>query len=96
MLFALSSDSISCSKLSKATSFSSRECVGDWIWAMDSFIRSASDGPPKRALSAPVSMGRKGCEVLFVVGAEASAGVLFSMDHFRRFVRFGSCAMVGG
>ena len=63
---------------------------------MDSFIRSASEGPPKMASSALVSIGRDGCEVPLVLGADGSAGVLFSRDHFRRFVRLGSCAMMGG
>ncbi len=58
MLFALSRFSISCSKLSKATSLSWRGTDGDSRAAMDSFIRSASDGPPRRALRASGLMGR--------------------------------------
>jgi len=45
---------MSCSKLSKATSLSSRVISGseDFMACIDAIIRSASDGPPKRALSA--------------------------------------------
>ena len=48
MLLALSSDSISCSKLSKATILFSRSTSGEYSAAMADFIRSASEGPPKR------------------------------------------------
>lgn len=46
MLFALSMFSISCSKLSNAMSLLSRDVWGDWMAAIDSFMRSASEGPP--------------------------------------------------
>lgn len=52
MLFALSICSISCSKLSKATNLFGSDMSGERIAAIDSFIKSASEGPPMSALSA--------------------------------------------
>lgn len=70
---------------------------------MDSFIRSASEGPPKRALRASGLIGRLGgADVAFesVVGEssegwEAVAEVeVFSIDHLKRSFSFGSMIMV--
>lgn len=93
MLFALSSDSINCSKLSNAMSLSERGIEESRIEFMDSFIRSASDGPPNMAFKTDGSMGRDccGCSLVSVVG---SVGLLFSIDHFRRLDRLGSCVML--
>ncbi len=87
-LLALSRFSISCSKLSKATSLSSREISGseERIASIDSFIRSASLGPPKRAFSASALMVWVGGAALGSV-AEAEE---FSTLHFRRVAIFGS------
>lgn len=96
MLFALSRFSISCSKLSKAVSLSARAMVGDWMAAMDSFIRSASEGPPRRAERAAALRGRAGLgEVVLVVVVDGSVGGVseFSMLHFRSWFMPGS--MVG-
>ena len=87
MLFALSMLSISCSKLSKATSLSSSEMSADWIAAIDSRIRSASLGPPMSTLRASafrlVVRGAGGGEVGEVVE-------VFSRLHFRRLFMPGS------
>ena len=93
MLFALSRFSISCSKLSKAVSLSGSPTWGDCMAAMDSFIRSASEGPPRRALRASALRGRpEGRSALgSVVEVGSVEGVSeFSMLHFRSWFMPGS------
>ena len=111
MLFALSRLSISCSKLSKATSLLGSVMSGERMAAMDSFIRSASEGPPKRALRASALTGRLGAAEVAsgsvvvedsLVGWEAVMEVeivgveLFSMDHLKRSFSLGSMMAVCG
>lgn len=93
-LLALSRFSISCSKLSKAVILSSRVISGsvDRIADMDMFIRSASEGPPKRALRASGLIGR---EEGVLPSAEGGVAVeVFSTLHFRRDWRLGSIVRV--
>jgi len=73
---------MSCSKLSKAMSLSSRVSSGsgERIAVMEEIIRSASEGPPKSAFSA------SGFRCRFVGGpVEGSLAVVeeFSTLHFR-------------
>ena len=72
-------------------SFSGSGEVEDWMVAMEAFIRSASEGPPKRVERALGSMGREegGCRVA-EGSVEVELGTEFSMDHFKRLVRCGS------
>ena len=84
-LFALSMFSTSCSKLSKAVSLLGSVASGCSMTVMASRIRSASEGPPMRALRASVSMGRTGgggCS-----GSESLEAAEFSIDHWRRELR---------
>ena len=80
-MLALSSDSISCSKLSNAVSLESRGVSGERRMVMADFMRSASDGPPKRDWRAVGLRGRD--EESEVVDGVVEL-VLFSMDHLRR------------
>ena len=76
-----------------ATSLLGSVICGDRTVAMDSFIRSASEGPPKRVLRASALMGRpEGREALgSVVLVGSVEGVSeFSMLHFRSWFRPGS------
>jgi len=99
-LLALSRFSISCSKLSKATSLSGRERSDEVerIADMDSFIKSASLGPPIRAFMS------SGSRVLWIRGVSSvplvpfswglkALGSEFLMPHWSILFRFGS--MVG-
>ena len=98
MLFALSKLSINCSKLSKATSLLESAMSVERIAAMDSFIRSASEGPPKRALRASGLIGRLGGAEVALESAvwdssegwEVVAEEVFSMDHLKRSFSLGS------
>lgn len=101
MLFALSICSISCSKLSKATNLFASEMSGDWIAAMDSFIKSASEGPPISAWSASAlrlwledweASRLAGLAGSVTVELEVEEGVVFSIPHLRR--RFSPGSMV--
>lgn len=91
-MFALSRFSISCSKLSNATILSETVTSGSEVVIadMEETIRSASEGPPKRAASA------SGLSVLWGGGAVGSAAVEeeFSTLHFRRVDMLGSIAVV--
>ena len=89
-LLALSIVSISCSRLSKATSLSGRVVCGERMAVMDCFIKSASEGPPKRALRAS---GLGGGRAVGAWGSEVSVDEAFSMLHFRSWFIPGS--MVG-
>lgn len=99
-LFALSRDSMSCSKLSKAMSLFSRVVVGSWRTSIAAFIRSASEGPPMRAerISGLRSLRGAGWE-RGGEGAEGSAEGLetveCSIPHLRRLVRFLSILFEG-
>lgn len=90
MLFALSMLSISCSKLSNAMSLFSRDMSGDWMAVIDSFMRSASEGPPIKDLRASALMGRVegssalGSAFAEVLSREAS---VFSILHLRSWFR---------
>ena len=93
MLFALSRFSINCSKLSKAMSLFSSVLSSDNIAAIDCFIKSASEGPPKSELRASALIGRPEGRsalgsVVEVGSAEASAE--FSMLHLRSWFMPGS------
>lgn len=81
MLFALSMFSTISSKLSKAVSLSSREMVGDWMAAMEVFMRSASEGPPIKDLRASALRGRS--EGFVVAGESFRDASVFSMLHLR-------------
>ena len=76
-----------------ATSLFSSVICGDSTAAMDSFIRSASDGPPRRELRASALMGRpEGRSALGSVVEVGSAEAVseFSMLHFKSWFRPGS------
>lgn len=100
MLFALSICSISCSKLSKATILFASEMSGDWIAAMDSFIKSASEGPPISALSASAlrlwldDWGASRLAESVEVELEVEEGNEFSIPHLRRRFSPGSMMKV--
>ena len=66
---------------------------GDRTVAMDSFIRSASEGPPKRVLRASALMGRP--EGRSALGSVVLVGSVegfseFSMPHFKSWFMPGS------
>lgn len=66
--------------------------MGERMAAMESFIRSASEGPPKRALRASGLMGRaEGGSALGEVDGVSE----FSMLHFRILFMPGSMATRG-
>ena len=67
--------------------------VGERIAAMDCFMRSASEGPPKRAARTSVLTDRVGAGFSVVVVVE---GEEFSMDHLRRLDICGSIVGIEG
>lgn len=80
---------------------------GDWIAAMDSFIRSASEGPPISAWSAWASRPPLDCWASFSrLAGEAGVGLelelelregeVFSIPHLRRRFNPGSMVKVYG
>lgn len=90
-LLALSTTSINCSKLSKATSLSDKVMSGDWIAAMDCCISSASDGPPMSDFIASALRPRPDDRSGSVEAVESSRVVSeFSMLHFRSWFIPGS------
>jgi len=81
---------MSCSKLSKAMSLSSTEISGslERIACIDSFRRSASLGPPKRAERASGLMLREGSAA--AEGSEVVDALEFVTPHFRSSLSPGS------
>ena len=80
---ALSMLSISCSRLSKAISFSDTGMLASCSASMELLMSVASEGPEKRlwsasALAREVAREGAGWEGLLVLGVE------FARDHFRR------------
>ena len=86
MLFALSIVSINCSKFSKAMTLFSRVMSGESMAAIDSFIKSASVGPPRRDLRISGSRGR--LDARSALGSVVEVGSAegfseFSIPHLR-------------
>jgi len=94
-LLALSRFSMSCSKLSKATSLSSTLSSGslERTACMEEIIKSASLGPP---ISAAKAAGSRPRDEGGAASGSAADAAEFSTPHLRRLLSPGSIVLFGG